>query len=559
MVDMHTAMLATGGLETGAPQEPVLDVDEIQGNILPGFMKPNMAVIGLSFTTLTQKDVAVASDWLAQLVPRVTTLAQVMPSRLAVRSERLQRRVSAGFTEAAAGLDDAWLNVSLSHRAIGILLSATGGSGDADRFTDEAFKVGLAGRSSLLGDPTDPAAEGNPANWQFGGPGREADILLVVGTDLGPTMDQYVGYLVRSAEAAGLAIVYQELGGKLDAVGHEHFGFQDGISQPGVRGLLADGNTYLTPRTVSPAAKPETWLYGLPGQYLVWPGMFVLGYPTQGADPLIPGPATLPGPAWSKNGSYAVYRRLRQDVAAFRAYAEEQAEALGRQGLLITAAELQAKVVGRWPSGAPLARTPHADIPDLGADPLANNHFDFAADTPTLPLAGGSAPSDFPPAKADPVGLTCPLASHIRKVNTRDVGSDQGGRRSSFQRRILRRALPFGLPFPDNGPDPENGNRGLMFLSYQASIVDQFEFLNTAWMNDPVAPRSPGGHDQLIGQNGQPGQDRVRTATIFQPPNVGTVTATTDVVIPTGGGYYFTPSISALRDVLTKALDNGAE
>jgi hypothetical protein len=29
-----------------------------------------------------------------------------------------------------------------------------------------------------------------------------------------------------------------------------------------------------------------------------------------------------------------------------------------------------------------------------------------------------------------------------------------------------------------------------------------------------------------------------------------TVTSTADVVIPTGGGYFFSPSISALRDVL---------
>jgi hypothetical protein len=40
------------------------------------------------------------------------------------------------------------------------------------------------------------------------------------------------------------------------AAGHEHFGWQDGISQPGVNGLT-------TP---------------FPGQQMVDPGLFVLGY-----------------------------------------------------------------------------------------------------------------------------------------------------------------------------------------------------------------------------------------------------------------------------------------
>lgn len=44
-------------------------------------------------------------------------------------------------------------------------------------------------------------------------------------------------------------------------------------------------------------------------------------------------------------------------------------------------------------------------------------------------------------------------------------------------------------PYPSTGPDPDNGNRGLM--SYQASIVDQYELLNTTWMSDPVAPEAP--------------------------------------------------------------------
>jgi Dyp-type peroxidase family len=553
-VDVHAAM-SEAAYARRAPTEPLLDAHEIQGNVIPGFMKPRMAVMALAFG-----DLDAARAWMRRILPSITTLAGVMPSRVAVRAERLARRVTAGSTDVVQSLDDQWLNIAFSRPALAKLLSAAR-PGDTARFADEAFAAGLAARSAALGDPTDPAAEGNPANWRVGGPGKDADVLLVFGADQEATMTRFLAQVRADAMGDGkLTVLYEEQGAKLDQLGREHFGFQDGISQPGVRGRIpGDPPTFLTPRTIDPATVPEAWLYGLPGQYLVWPGEFVFGYAAQGADPLIAAPPQLPGPAWSRNGSYLVFRRLRQDVAGFRAFLAEQAEALcGQPGFAdMTPELLGASLFGRWQSGAPLSRTPAGDDPALGGDPLANNHFGFAADTQPLPLVG-APPDDYPEAKADPVGLTCPLASHIRKVNTRDVGSDQGGRRASFKRRLLRRGLPFGPPFPESGEDPADGDRGLLFVSYQASIVDQFEFLNQAWMGDPVAPRSPSGFDMVIGQNGQPGAERLRTCVIVRPTgDAGTVTAARDVVIPTGGGYFFSPSISALRDVLAVEPPSG--
>jgi Dyp-type peroxidase family len=554
MVDV-TAAMSVAQQPAQAPVEPLLDVDEIQGNVIPGFMKPRMGVLALA---LDEAHLDEARAWIAALVPQITTLAGVMPTRMKVRAERLAKRVTAGHTDIVAELDDCWLNVAFSYHAIASLLASPGAANDADSFADEAFKAGLAARSALIGDAVDPTQEGNPANWVFGGPGNAADVLLVFGADRDDTLRAAVDTQRADAEGAGMTTLYEELGGKLNPLGQEHFGFQDGVSQPGVRGRIpgvepGDPEMFLTPRTIAPQAVPEAWMFGQPGQYLLWPGAFVLGYETPGADPMLPALPQLPGPAWSKNGSFAVYRRLRQDVPGFRAFAEEQAALLaqnpGFEGM--TGDLLQSRLFGRWPSGAPLSRTPGGDVEGLGKDPLANNHFDFAADTPTLPLIGGGSTNGYPEAKADPIGLTCPQAAHIRKVNTRDLGSDQGGRRSSFQRRILRRALPYGPPLPDSGPDPADGDRGLMFLCYQASIVDQFEFLNSAWMNDPIAPRSPGGFDMVIGQNGEPGAQRERTCTLFgDAAQAGTVTALADAVIPTGGGYFFSPSISALRDVL---------
>jgi Dyp-type peroxidase family len=552
MIQAHTAMRVSEQ-HPDAPEEPLLEIGEIQGNSILGFMKPRMGVMALSFGEIEK-----ARKWVAAIAAKATTIEDMLPSRVAVRSERLARRVTAGFTEVVGTLDDRWMNVAFSHAALAKLIGAPGNPGAVGMFGDEAFRAGLAARSALLGDPVDPSAEGNPRNWVFGGPDREPDALLVFGADQEASMTEMMAEHRQAAVDAGMGVLYEEQGGKLDPEGHEHFGFQDGVSQPGVRGRI-NAEMFLVERTIAPDVLPEAWLYGRPGQHLIWPGSFLFGYETPGADPMLPAPPTLPGPAWSRNGSYVVYRRLRQDVAGFRAFAAEEAEALSRQGMTgVTASTLEASLVGRWPSGAPIARVPAGDDPALGRDPLANNHFGFAADTPTLRLAGGGTTNTYPEAHADPVGLTCPLAAHIRKVNTRDVGSDQGGRRSSFQRRVLRRGLPYGSVLPETGPDPDNGNRGLMFLSYQASIVDQFEFLNTAWMSDPVAPRSPSGHDMVIGQNGQPGEDRERRCVLFGHNSadelmLGNVSAVKDVVISTGGGYFFSPSISAMRKVLSAA------
>jgi hypothetical protein len=71
-------------------------------------------------------------------------------------------------------------------------------------------------------------------------------------------------------------------------------------------------------------------------------------------------------------------------------------------------------------------------------------------------------------------------------------------------------------------------------------------------MGSPTNPRSPSGHDLVIGQNGQPGEARTRTATIIEPTGqVATVTTQRDAVTPTGGGYFFSPSISAVRNILS--------
>jgi Dyp-type peroxidase family len=529
-------------------EEPLLDIDEIQGNTLPGFMKPHMRLISLTFGDVAEARVFLASR-------DVTSLADAMHSRKKVRDKRTLQPSLQRLGTVPDDVDDLWLNAALSYQG---LMKLAGDSrsrkAEVELFDDEAFKLGLAARSAGLGDPVDKSAEGNPATWVVGGPGNEADVLLVLAADDPDRLQSAARHQCREAKEHDLRVLSEDSGAKLDKLGSEHFGFQDGISQPGVRGRVSE-KEFLSRRMVETI--PDQWLYGLPGQFLVWPGEFVFGYPASSADPLVPGRVRQDGPSWSRNGSYLVYRRLRQDVNGFWEFIATQAKRLATQpGFENWSADrLGAALVGRWKSGAPLLRAPHKDDPALGRNRLANNLFGYAkAAEPVVLVDGKLMTGPWPQAVADPVGLVCPQAAHIRKVHTRETANDMGASRASLERRILRRGLPYGARLPDEGPDPEKGDRGLLFVSYQASIERQFEFLNR-WMGSPVNPRSPSGHDLLVGQNGHPGENRGRRCAVFSPqagggPVSAQIVSDQDFVVPTGGGYFFSPSISALRDIL---------
>jgi Dyp-type peroxidase family len=530
----------TGPNVATAPVEPRLAINDIQGNIFPGFNKPTTY-----FTAFRIDDVAGAKAWLAEILPFISTVEEV----LAFRRLFSARRKRLGGAK-PPDLVDTNTNIGFSYDGLRKLAGAA-----VDAFHDEAFRLGLPSRAARMGDSTDPN------KWVVGGPGDIPDILLITGGDDEDILRARVTTLTEEAEKRHVVKIYEEVGlVRRDLPGHEHFGFDDGVSQPGPRGRLSDiPDDFLTPRYIDSSSGVESLLFGLPGQDLVWPGEFVFGYPAQGPDPLVAGPEPGTAPAWAANGSFLVFNRLRQDVKQFWTFMNEMAAELAKQpGFAgMTPDKFAAHLVGRWKSGAPVARTPNADDPHLGQNQYANNHFFYGSDTKKAPLHGMpayAAGDHYPDAHADPLGLTCPLAAHIRKVNTRDVANDQGGTHTTYAARLLRRGMPFGLPLPDPfAHDPEHGNRGLMWVSYQTSIVNQFEFLRANWMGDAKPPRMPGGDDMIVGMNGRPGEERARSCVMF---GSGLQTATPSTmkewIFQTGGGYFFSPGIAAMRDMLSK-------
>lgn len=514
--------------------EPLLDTHEIQANILEGFNKDHQSLIGF-----TIQDVLQAKRWIKLVSSQISTLFEVNHFNKLYKSvrQRLKREPPA--------LVATWTNIAFSYPAIKKLVEDWD---KVDPYLDPRFKAGLISRSQALGDPTDAASEGNCNNWYVGGPRSLVDIFVIMASDQVEILQPQVQSFIEKANQYGLAKIYEETGhdlayyGDPKKRGHEHFGFKDGISQPGIRGRLSDSaHDYLTARLMPTAEDPTLPEFGRNGRTLIAPGEFVLGYPTQNENhPRVANPAEQ-FPDLLRNGSYLVFRRLRQDVEGFENFVKREslktAETSGFSDM--NAEKFKSLLVGRWPSGAPLSLSPNQDDPDLSKDPSKNNAFGYADDL---------------------YGHRTPVISHIRKVNTRDLATDIGGPPKTLRRRILRRGIPFGAPIGSG----HNliGDRGLLFLSYQASIRDQFEFLVTRWMNsvtNPTNAPSPGGHDSgfdlIVGQNPL---DRTRHAHIQTIMNgeileSGITTKGLNIldwVIPTGGGYFFSPSINSLRHIL---------
>jgi Dyp-type peroxidase family len=228
-----------------------------------------------------------------------------------------------------------------------------------------------------------------------------------------------------------------------------------------------------------------------------------------------------------------VFRRLEQKVPEFRRFVREQSSRLGMDPEL-----LAARMVGRWKSGAPMELAPLRDDPRLGADYKRNNDFEFAEDR---------------------FQRKCPYAAHIRKVYPRDDVNEAEAQRH----RIMRQGIPFG-PEVAVGETTTKHSRGLMFVCYQTSIERQFEYIQRQ-ANDPgfvSGKQRPGGgavmpgFDPIIGQAEGKGAREVD-----EPyPNYPAGSRRTTLTIPkqfvelTAAGYFFMPSITALRTALTSPV-----
>lgn len=392
-------------------------------------------------------------------------------------------------------------------------LQQLGLSDDTMQAFPHEFSVGMgaSGRSRVLGDTGMSA----PEHWQVGGTAATTPhILLLLFADTLATLEAATARLWDQAvPVAGLREIFRQDSHRNDDF--EPFGFRDGVSQPAIEG-------------VTHAAKP--------GQAIIKPGEFILGYENEYGQPTpTVTVANADDPAnvlpvfnsngnggrkdFGRNGSFLVWRKLYQDVDGFWQFLDQQTKNADGTSNEYAKQLLAAKFVGRWLSGAPLTLAPERDDPALGADEQRNNNFLF---TPT-----------------DASGQGCPIGAHMRRANPRD-SLQPNPRRSQViadRHRIMRR----GRPFADVAPDGSVA-QGLVFIALNADLQRQFEFIQQTWLNSPKFGGLYDNKDPIAADN-----DGTSTMTIQSNPVRQQIQGLPRFVTVRGGGYFFLPGLRALR------------
>ncbi|HEX8466985.1 MAG TPA: hypothetical protein VF620_04185 [Allosphingosinicella sp.] len=469
----------------GSPYRPLLE--RLQGNILKPHGRNVERHIFLRFTGAP----AAVRRWIREtLAPRILTSAEQFDQASA-------RRADSDFD---GGMVTFFYLSSAGYRFLGL---------NPRLFESKAFRKGMKDQgdgvlADLLGfGNKDP----KPVRWEAGFR-EEVHAMVQLGDDAEDETRLLNGLSLLTAELAGLAdILTVETGQALRRTVRdgtplerpepiEHFGYFDGISQPlftadDLQNYYDDGKGTQGPGVWDPSAPLD----------LV----------------LVDDPFTGEEEAY---GSYFVYRKLHQDFGRFEDTVVACATATGHSPALAGA-----MTVGRFKDGTPVA--------------------DFSAPT-------ADYTNDFVYKTGDPDGFKCPAHAHARKVNPRAT-TPRTSPEKERRRRIARRGIPYGKPMPDicdavqTDPNP-HGDRGLLFMCFQANIEDQFEFIQRVWVDNPNFPTNvlnlPTGRD--TGDDPLIGQDRNEAQR--WPKAWGNAAAGREkfnfeaAVTLKGGEYFFAPS-----------------
>jgi len=534
-----------------------LDINDIQGNIIKAYGHFNLPKVRYVFLKVANPDVGRAF------------IQALLDQDFITRAGSWSSKNPAAITT----------NIAFTYNGLKILGVP---SASLSTFPSE-FSEGMKTRRSILGDDGISSPEHWDPIWQndenihiwMSFNGRTTEDVINRYNDvkeLIDSLDEFNGeagveLLSGHRAANGKLQDYQE-GAALEINGlptrKEHFGFDDGISDPFFKGCgqpaayvvgggkpkasASDSGVDLT--------SPNSWAP-------LETGEFILGHHDEASEiPLAPIPHDL-----SKNGSFMVYRKLHENVKAFNDYLDNLSEdyAEGREALA-------AKMVGRWKNGAPLASFPTEAEATIFGDK-------YAAAVANLGK-GANAQENIANLKvfqdldiqlrgfnynADIEGSSCPMGAHIRRTNPR--GALEFGVEDAYQtpgalidrRRILRRGLPYGKF--ERGATNDNGDHGIIFMAINASIKRQFEFVQQQWVNYGNDFKLANDRDPILGNHptdehtGCPmgrmiieGSKEEKKAPFF----CGNIPR---FVETRGGDYFFIPSMTAVQLIANGIVD----
>ncbi len=386
-----------------------------------------------------------------------------------------------------------------------------------DKFDQEFIEgIDTPHRNRVLGD----TGNSSPENWYWGGQQNDTihAVLCLFALNEEDLEKSHQDHLIKMKEANIKVLNTMDTLTLED--GKEHFGFRDGISQPILEGTLKHKDN----------SSPTN---------VVKIGEFILGYeneykeinfsPTmqESQDPsnILPYQENLKD--FGRNGSYMVFRQLKQDVQSFWKYMNEQSNDDEEM------VKLASKMVGRWPSGAPLAKYPNKD-PYAGkpanADTSDDNNF-------------GYRDSDFD-------GMKCPIGSHLRRSNPRDALSNTDDADESNllvnRHRILRRGRMYGQS-PSKTMDPKElmtkpstEETGIQFICFNGNLAKQFEFVQHSWLNRSTFAGLYDSPDPIT-------DVKTKEFTLQSCPVSKRYKDIPKFVQTVGGAYFFLPGVRAIK------------
>jgi Dyp-type peroxidase family len=452
-----------------------IDVEDVQGLVFRGYGGLPHA----SYPLLRIGDAAGARAWLRTLEPKIA------------RGRQESREVAVQIAFTYAGLRELDLHPELL-------------AGFSREFTEG---MTTEHRQRLLGDTRQSA----PDAWYWGGPKTDAvHIALMLFAHSADRLSQLQAELSADWTAAGLTLVRSLDTAELSHT--EHFGFVDGISQPAIEGYHQSSSSLHK-------VKAGEFLLGYPNEY----GLYTdrpLVRPSLDPRGLLPlDVEQSPRRDFGRNGTYLVFRQLKQDVPAFRKTLDDLTRNPNGTPDPEARELLAAQMVGRWPSGASLIVSPERD----DSTQAKANEFRYHHE--------------------DRLGLKCPIGAHVRRANPRDALDPVPGTETSLavnrHHRLIRRGRAYGPKLPEGAVD--QADRGLILILVNAIIARQFEFVQHSWLNDPHFNGLYNDADPIVGSTANnefaaPGEPIGRRCTGL--PRFVTVT---------GGAYFFMPGIRALR------------
>jgi deferrochelatase/peroxidase EfeB len=291
---------------------------------------------------------------------------------------------------------------------------------------------------------------------------------------------------VHTALGTSMRVVAEETGTNLTNAagdGIEHFGYIDGRSQP----LFIEEELTRERETTDGV---DRWNPLVPLSHVLVP------------DPAVAG-------ADHAFGSYLVYRKLEQNVRAFK---EQEARLAGELDLTGENAERAGGLlIGRFEDGTPLALASEAGM----GDPVPN---DFTYDD-------------------DADGARCPLGAHIRVMNARVADPAE-------RVVIARRGQGYGVRTDDLEDEDlaskPTGGVGLLFMAVVAGLEQQFEALQRAANGEDGSP-----FDAVMGQC--PATASVTLSGHWDDAHAPSRQLTVEPLVRLlGGEYCFLPSIDFL-------------